>query len=76
MLQVKEHTPTHFSSIFFTFGLIVKSIKEFRIVFTIVAAPLWPSVRMKLTLPKVRDLESFGTLENSELDCRIQNTLH
>jgi hypothetical protein len=26
--------------------------------------------------PKVGDLESFGTLENSELDCRDQNTLH
>jgi hypothetical protein len=26
--------------------------------------------------PKVRDLESSGTPENSELDCRGQNTLH
>jgi hypothetical protein len=32
------------------------------------------SVRMKLTLPKVGNLESSGTPATSELDCRGQNT--
>jgi hypothetical protein len=34
------------------------------------------SVRMKLTLPKSRNLESSRTPKNSKLDCRGQNTLH
>ncbi len=29
MLQAKEHTPTFYPSIVFTFGLVVESIKEF-----------------------------------------------
>ncbi len=28
MLQAKDHAPTHFPSIVFTFGLIIESIKE------------------------------------------------
>jgi hypothetical protein len=40
-----------------------------------VATPLWPSVRMKLTLPKVGDLESSGTPECLEFESRGQNTL-
>jgi len=39
-----------------------------------VATPLWPSVRMKLTLPKVGDLESSGTPECLKFDNRGQNT--
>jgi hypothetical protein len=30
MLRTKEYTPTPYSSVIFTFGLIVKSIKEFK----------------------------------------------
>jgi hypothetical protein len=40
-----------------------------------VATPLWKSVRMTLTFPKWGLGESFGTPENSELDCKGQNTL-
>jgi hypothetical protein len=35
-----------------------------------VATPLWPSVRMKLTLPKLGDLESSGTPECLEFDSK------
>jgi len=30
VLQAKEHTPTPYPSVVFTFGFIVRSIKEFR----------------------------------------------
>jgi hypothetical protein len=30
LLRAKEHTPTHYLSIVFTFGLLVGSIKEFK----------------------------------------------
>jgi hypothetical protein len=39
-----------------------------------VATPLWPSVRMKLTLPKVRDVESSMTLEFLKFDSKGENT--
>jgi hypothetical protein len=39
-----------------------------------VATPLWPSVRMKLTLPKLGDLESSWTPECLEFDSKGQNT--
>jgi hypothetical protein len=39
-----------------------------------VATPLWPSVRMKLTLPKVGDLESSGTPKFLEFDIKGKNT--
>jgi hypothetical protein len=39
-----------------------------------VATPLWPSVRMKLTLPKLGDLESSGTPECLEFNSKGQNT--
>jgi hypothetical protein len=39
-----------------------------------VATPLGPSVRMKLTLPKVGDLESSGTPEFLEFDSKEQKT--
>jgi hypothetical protein len=39
-----------------------------------VATLLWPSVRMKLTLPKVGDLESSGTPKSLEFDNKGQNT--
>jgi hypothetical protein len=42
--------------------------------YVIVATPLWPSVRMKLTLPKVGDLESSRTPESLEFDSKGQNT--
>jgi hypothetical protein len=42
-----------------------------------VAIPLWPSVRMKLTFPKlVGDLESSKTPKTSEFNNKAQNTLH
>jgi hypothetical protein len=41
-----------------------------------VATPLWPSVGVKPNTCKVRDLESSGTPECSELDNKAQNTLH
>jgi hypothetical protein len=44
--------------------------------FIIVTTPLWPSVRNETHTPKVEDLKSSGTPENSELDCRGQNTSH
>jgi len=37
---------------------------------------LWENVRMKLTLLKMRPLESSGTPKTSEFDCRGQNTSH
>ncbi len=40
-----------------------------------VTTPLWPSVRMKLTFPKVGDLESSGTPEFLEFDSKGENTL-
>ncbi len=41
-----------------------------------VATPLWGKCEDETHTPKSGNLESFGTLENSELDCRGQNTLH
>jgi hypothetical protein len=40
-----------------------------------IATPLWPSVSMKLTLPKVGNLESSGTPESLEFGSKGQNTL-
>jgi hypothetical protein len=40
-----------------------------------IATPLWPSVRMRLTLPKVGDLESSGTPKFLKFDNKGQNTL-
>jgi hypothetical protein len=37
-------------------------------------SPLWPSVRMELTLPKVGDLESSGTPESLEFKSKGKNT--
>jgi len=42
----------------------------------IVATPLWVKCEDETHTPKSGNLESFGTFENSELDCRGQNTLH
>ncbi len=42
----------------------------------IVATPLWAKCEDETHTPKSGNLESFGTLENSELDCRGQNTFH
>ncbi len=42
----------------------------------IVATPLWAKCEDETHIPKSGDLESSGTLENSELDCRGQNTSH
>jgi hypothetical protein len=41
-----------------------------------VATPLWPSVGVKPNTPKVRDLESFGTLECLEFNRKAQNYSH
>ncbi len=41
-----------------------------------VATPLWPSVGVKPNTWRFGDLESFKTLECSELNSKAQNTLH
>ncbi len=41
-----------------------------------VATPLWPSVGVKLTTPKVGDLESCETLKCLEFDSKAQNSSH
>jgi len=41
-----------------------------------VATPLWTKCEDETHIPKSGNLESSGTPENSELDCRGQNTLH
>jgi hypothetical protein len=41
-----------------------------------VVTPLWPSVGVKPNTWKSWELESFGTLESSELDSKGQNTSH
>jgi hypothetical protein len=48
----------------------------FDIEFFDVATPLWGKCEDETHTPKSGNLESFGTPENSELDCRGQNTLH
>jgi len=40
----------------------------------VVATPLWGKCEDETHTPKSGDLESFGTSETSELDCRGQNT--
>jgi hypothetical protein len=42
----------------------------------IVATPLWDECEDETHTPKSGKLESSGTPENSELDCRGQNTSH
>jgi len=41
-----------------------------------VATPLWAKCEDETHTPKSGNLESFGTLKNSELDCRGQDTSH
>jgi len=41
-----------------------------------VATPLWVKCEEGIHTPKSGNLESSGTPENLELDCRGQNTLH
>jgi hypothetical protein len=41
-----------------------------------VATPLWDKCEDETHTPKSEKLESSGTLKNSELDCRGQNTSH
>jgi len=41
-----------------------------------VATPLWAKHEDETHTLESGDLESFGTPENSELDCKGQNTLH
>ncbi len=41
-----------------------------------VATPLWPSVGVKPNIPKVGDLESFGTPECLGFNSKAQNTSH
>jgi hypothetical protein len=41
-----------------------------------VATPLWAKCEGEAHTPKSGKLESSGTLENSELDCRGQISLH
>jgi len=49
-------------------------LKDYQGALKDVATSLWPSVRMKLTLPKLGDLESSGTPECLDFDSRGQNT--
>jgi hypothetical protein len=46
------------------------------ILFLIVATPLWAKCEGEAHIPKSGKLESFGTLENSERDCRGQISSH
>ncbi len=41
-----------------------------------VTTPFWAKREDEIHTPKSGNLESSGTLENSELNCRGQNTLH
>jgi len=41
-----------------------------------VATPLWAKCEDETHTPKSGNLESFGTLKNSKLDCMGQNTSH
>jgi hypothetical protein len=41
-----------------------------------VATPLWAKCEGEVDTPKSEKLESYGTLENSGLDCRGQISLH
>jgi hypothetical protein len=41
-----------------------------------VATPLWDKCEDETHIPKSGKLESSETHENSELDCKGQNTLH
>ncbi len=43
---------------------------------SIVATPLWGKCEVATHTPENGNLESFGTPENSDDDCRGQNTLH
>ncbi len=47
-----------------------------KIMTSVVATPLWPSVWVKPNTCKVEDLESSGTPECSELNSKAQNTSH
>jgi hypothetical protein len=42
----------------------------------VVTTPLWAKCEDETHTPKSGNLESSGTPENSELDCRSQNTSH
>jgi len=47
-----------------------------KILASTVATPLWVKCEDETHTPKSGNLESSGTPENSQLDCRCQNTLH
>jgi hypothetical protein len=41
-----------------------------------IATPFWAKCEDEIHTPKSGNLESFGTPENLELDCRGKNTSH
>jgi hypothetical protein len=51
-------------------------LKYISIMAYFVTTPLWAKCENETHTPKSGDLESSGTHENSELDCRGQNTSH
>jgi hypothetical protein len=68
----------HVTSIIST--VVIVTIKDDntgnKLIRSVVATPLWPSVGVKPNTPKVGDLESSGTPECLEFDSKAQNTSH
>jgi len=54
----------------------LEAVFSFFFVVLFVITPLWAKCKDETHTPKSGNLESFGTPENSKLDCRGQNTLH
>jgi hypothetical protein len=55
--------------------IILENTNQFHVML-VVATPLWGKCEVATHTPENGTWESFGTPENSELDCRGQNTLH
>jgi len=69
MLLTREHIPTHYLSVVFTFELIVEFIRELGC-----RNPTLAKCEDETHTPKVGDLESSGTPECLEFDIKGQNT--
>jgi hypothetical protein len=71
-----------FGNLWITFNIVSNYkfvnnwVKNCRTYMTLSQPHFGLNVRMKLTLPKSGNLESSGTLKNSKLDCKGQNTSH
>jgi hypothetical protein len=55
---------------------VINSYKLGVIAIVTIATPLWAKCEGEAHIPKSGKLESFETPENSERDCRGQNSLH